>query len=126
MSKKLVDVVGTVLKVNNGDLPDATTYYFSWKMISKQWAYFSMNHIGIQNTTITYEGSDTHPDVSDDDADWRDVTQMLAGTGVTNFTSSGMLTVSKVVPVGRLRAKLVTTNATNAAQLDFTRIKHYA
>jgi len=109
---------GLVLTVANGDLGNADTSYFYFDLVKAGFNIFSLQFT-IQNTTITFEASNSRSDVSNASATWTDLTQTL--TGAATVTATGSLTITAPLPWSRWRVKRVTTNATNAVALNLTR-----
>lgn len=115
---------GLVLNIANGALGNADTSYFYFGEGQAGFNTFSLQFT-ITATTLTVEGSNDLPSVTDASATWSDITNVVTinspGGSVTTITATGTLTVSFPLPWSRLRIKRLTTNATNALSLRLTR-----
>lgn len=111
---------GLVLTVANGDIGDADTSYFYFDLVKAGFNVFSLQFT-IQATTLTVEGSNSLPSVSNASAVWTDITDVVTNGTATSFIASGSVTRSSPLPWSRLRVKRVTTSATNALTLNLTR-----
>lgn len=114
------DLPGTVLTVANGDLGDANTSFFYFDMVKSGFNIFSLQFV-IGATTLTIEGSNDAPSVSNAGALWSDITDVCTSGVATNFTATGTLSILFPLPWSRLRVRRLTTNAVNSLVLKLTR-----
>lgn len=92
--------------IGNGD----TSYsYFNWGSEGYRFGTFQLS---ISNTTVTLEATNDDEDISDANAVWVDITNIMFG--VMSFTSSTNIILDTPLTFNRLRWKRVTTNATNS------------
>lgn len=112
------DVAGLVIDTNN-ELNGSTSYYYL-PLVQDGWTAFSTQHL-ITGATITYEASNDLPIIDDASATWSDITSMLTGGAISNFTSDGFLSINEHIPWSRLRIKRVITNSTNKVEIRLTK-----
>lgn len=115
---------GLIVNVPNAELGNANTSFSYIDEVKAGFNIFSLQFT-IQNTTITFEGSNDLPSVVNGSAVWSDITNVVTlnspGGPVATITATGSLTVSQALPWSRLRIRRLTTNATNALALRLTR-----
>lgn len=116
------DLCGQILNVVNGDIGNANTSYTYFGLIKDGFNEFSLQFV-ITATTLTFEGSNDLPQVSNASAVWTDITSYLTGAMATDFVATGSYSTDAAIPWSRLRIKRVTTNATNALKLILTRMR---
>jgi len=115
---------GNFLTVINGTLPDADTSFVYFDLAKAGFNTFALQFT-IQNTTITFEASNSLPEVSNALAVWTDITNVVTlgspGGPVSSISATGSLTVAFPLPWSRFRIRCLTTNATNAISFNLTR-----
>jgi hypothetical protein len=111
---------GEILTVANGALGNADTSYTYIPLVKTGLNSLSLQWI-ITATTLTFEFSNSAPDVANTSAVWSDQTANL--TGAATVTATGSLTITVPFAWSRMRIKRLTTNATNALRLVLTRMR---
>lgn len=115
---------GVVVTVPTSSLGNNDTSFFYFDLLKAGFNIFSVEFT-IVATTLTFEGTNDLPSVSDASADWRDLTDVLTisspGGAVSTITATGTLTVSFPFPWSRMRIRRLTTNATNSLSIKLTR-----
>lgn len=108
------DINTNALEVESGDIGNAQTYYYPFSLLLDNFNTFSIQ-AEILNTTLTFECTNG--------TGWTDVTALISGGAVTEYTTSGIITSGVALAWTGLRIKAVTTNATNSLRLSLARMR---
>lgn len=114
-------VVEDAVTVANTDLGNANTSYTYLPLAKEGFNAFAAQYT-IQNTTITFQASNSLKAVSDASANWTDVTSLLTSGAASTITATGSMTISEPLPWNRMRIVRLTTNSTNALTLNVTKM----